>query len=54
MQIIEDPKQLRNEIKKHKSQRHEIGIVPTMGNLHQGHLTLVKQAQEYANIRVVS
>lgn len=54
MQIIEDPKQLRNEVKKLKSQGHEIGFVPTMGNLHQGHLTLVKKVQEYANISVVS
>lgn len=31
-----------------------IAFVPTMGNLHDGHLALVKQAQQHANCVVVS
>lgn len=31
-----------------------IGFVPTMGNLHQGHLTLVQQARKQCDIVVVS
>ncbi|MBB1272579.1 pantoate--beta-alanine ligase [Psychromonas sp. SR45-3] len=54
MQIIKDPTLLRNEIKKMKQQGAQIGFVPTMGNLHQGHLTLVKEAQQHANVTVVS
>ena len=54
MQVIEDPKQLRSEIKKLKQQGEVVGFVPTMGNLHQGHLTLVKEVQQRSNISIVS
>ncbi len=54
MQIIKDPTLLRNEIKKLKQQGAQVSFVPTMGNLHQGHLTLVEEAQQHASITVVS
>lgn len=34
--------------------RKSIGFVPTMGNLHQGHITLVKEAKKYCDLVVVS
>ena len=34
--------------------RKTIGFVPTMGNLHQGHLALVKEAKNYCDVVVVS
>lgn len=39
-----------------KPQRHQhsIALVPTMGNLHDGHIELVKLAQTHADIVVVS
>ncbi|MEJ6123740.1 pantoate--beta-alanine ligase [Vibrio sp. 2-Bac 85] len=54
MQIIKDPTLLRNEIKKIKQQGAQVSFVPTMGNLHQGHLTLVKEAQQHAEVTAVS
>jgi pantoate--beta-alanine ligase len=54
MQVIQDPQFLRQEITKLKQQGEMIGFVPTMGNLHQGHLTLVNTSQQHANISVVS
>lgn len=34
--------------------RKSIGFVPTMGNLHAGHITLVKEAKKYCDVVVVS
>lgn len=54
MQVIEDPKLLRSEIKKLKQQGAQVSFVPTMGNLHQGHLALVEAGKQHASISVVS
>lgn len=54
MKIIDDPKLLRSEIKKFKQQGAQVSFVPTMGNLHQGHLTLVQEGQKHASVSVVS
>lgn len=34
--------------------RKSIGFVPTMGNLHAGHIALVKEAKKYSDVVVVS
>ena len=54
MYIISDPKQLRDKIRELKQQKQELAFVPTMGNLHNGHLQLVRQAKKKAAIVVVS
>ena len=54
MHIINDPKLLREKIKQLKQQGLEIAFVPTMGNLHDGHLQLVRQAKKKAPVVVVS
>ena len=54
MLIIDDPQQLREKIKQLKQQGCEIAFVPTMGNLHEGHLTLVQAARKKATVVIVS
>jgi pantoate--beta-alanine ligase len=50
MQIIETVSELRKALKKQSS----IGFVPTMGNLHAGHIHLVDIAKQHAGCVVVS
>ncbi|MEZ9120015.1 pantoate--beta-alanine ligase [Vibrio cyclitrophicus] len=54
MQIFAEIAALREQIKQFKRDGRTIAFVPTMGNLHEGHLTLVKKARELADIVVVS
>ncbi len=54
MDIIANIDMLREQIITWRRQGLSTAFVPTMGNLHQGHLTLVKEAQKYADRVVVS
>lgn len=52
--ILETVQDLRRYVSDHKKDGHKIALVPTMGALHDGHLELVKQGQELADIVIVS
>ncbi len=54
MQTCQNIEQLRAQIKKWRSHDETIAFVPTMGNLHDGHLSLVEIAQHKASCVVVS
>ncbi len=54
MDIFTDILPLRKQIKIWKQAGKRIAFVPTMGNLHEGHLTLVRTAHKHADIVVVS
>ena len=41
-------------LREHLAQAGTVAFVPTMGNLHEGHIDLVRQARGYANCVVVS
>ncbi|MDX1353349.1 MAG: pantoate--beta-alanine ligase [Thiomicrorhabdus sp.] len=54
MQIFEQVGALRSQVLAWKQAGHSIGFVPTMGNLHQGHLSLVKIAQQQCDKVILS
>ncbi|EGQ7706068.1 pantoate--beta-alanine ligase [Vibrio cholerae] len=54
MQVFADIAVLREQIKQIKREGRRVAFVPTMGNLHEGHLTLVRKARELADVVVVS
>lgn len=54
MIVVNSVQTLRRLIQTHRDMGHRIGFVPTMGNLHAGHLSLVETAKQHADIVVVS
>ena len=54
MLVISEIKVLRATVKAWRQEGHSIAFVPTMGNLHQGHLKLVDEARQRADKVIVS
>ena len=54
MEVYKEKDRIVHAIDALKSQKQSIGLVPTMGALHEGHLQLVKKALEENNSVVVS
>lgn len=54
MHLFHHIKSLRQALQQARSEGKRIGFVPTMGNLHQAHLELVKIAQSQADFVVAS
>ncbi|TCK83228.1 pantoate--beta-alanine ligase [Albibacterium bauzanense] len=52
--IFYKKKELENHLSFLREEGKRIGLIPTMGALHQGHLTLLNYAKEYCDIRLCS
>ena len=54
MKIVKDIDELRKDLKGYKLEGKSIGLVPTMGFLHEGHASLIRKARAENDIVVVS
>ncbi len=54
MELFQTVKKIRERIKFLKANEHTIGFVPTMGALHDGHLSLIEEAKKQTDIVIAS
>jgi pantoate--beta-alanine ligase len=54
MKIIKNIKEIKKILNEHRNNNQQIALVPTMGALHEGHISLIKKANQLAEIVVVS
>ena len=54
MKVIESPQEMQNWSRAQSRAGLRIGLVPTMGYLHEGHLSLVRKARELCDTVIVS
>lgn len=54
MKVIKTIDSLRSDLQLRKANGHSVGFVPTMGALHEGHLSLIHQARDSHEVVVVS
>jgi pantoate--beta-alanine ligase len=54
MQIIKKISEISKIVSDLKKNKREINLVPTMGNIHAGHLSLLSEANKFDGINIVS
>lgn len=54
MKLIKTIAQLKRSLAQHTSAHHTIGFVPTMGALHEGHLSLIAASRRQCDTTIVS
>jgi pantoate--beta-alanine ligase len=54
MEVVKNPRDLTQTLKALKKEGKSVGLVPTMGYLHEGHLSLVREARRNNDLVVVS
>jgi pantoate--beta-alanine ligase len=54
MKIIKKISEIKEIVSNFKKNKKEINLIPTMGNIHAGHLSLLSEANKYDGINIVS
>jgi pantoate--beta-alanine ligase len=54
MELIKTQKELNSRLDRYRNRSQKVGFVPTMGALHEGHLSLIKTAGKECDFVVVS
>ena len=54
MEIIDNIEDMKDYTFIHKMQDIKVGFIPTMGYLHEGHLSLIRKAREECDVIIVS
>ncbi|QLE84238.1 MULTISPECIES: pantoate--beta-alanine ligase [Shewanella] len=54
MLTTSDINQIRTQVRQWRQQGERVAFVPTMGNLHQGHISLIEEAKRHADHVVAS
>jgi pantoate--beta-alanine ligase len=54
VKVVRDKAELRDELEPHRRAGRTIGLVPTMGYLHDGHLSLIREARKRCDVVVIS